>query len=149
MQGKHTARPNAQYLSNVALKVNQKLGGVNWELSGMVPFVSEDVTIVFGADVTHPAPGGGDRPSICAVVASMDQQATKYAVEVSLQSGHREIIGNYYAFNLTISMSTHILTGNLKEMIFRLFRSFYCATHLKPKRVVFFRDGVSEGMLVS
>jgi len=84
--------PSDQYLSNVALKVNAKLGGTNWglkpslgkafEFSGLSdggrPFM------VLGADVTHSglsAPG----PSVAALVGSTDRNALRYEASVWLQ----------------------------------------------------------------
>lgn len=58
-------------MANVALKINVKVGGRNTvlvdALSKRIPFVSDKVTIVFGADVTHPHPGEESSPSIAAV----------------------------------------------------------------------------------
>ncbi|KAG4925487.1 hypothetical protein JHK87_051027 [Glycine soja] len=46
-----------QYLANVALKINVKVGGRNTvlvdALSRRIPLVSDRSTIIFGADVTH------------------------------------------------------------------------------------------------
>jgi eukaryotic translation initiation factor 2C len=78
VQGSHTRRPNPQYIANVCLKMNAKLGGLNSKPSQVLPVIGEAPTIVFGADVSHPAPGETGKPSICAVVASIDQHATSY-----------------------------------------------------------------------
>lgn len=78
VQGMHTRSPNPQYVSNVCLKMNMKLGGDNWRLPRPLPVIGEAITIVFGADVSHPPPGDTRRPSIVAVVASVDPFATKY-----------------------------------------------------------------------
>lgn len=60
-----------QYLANVALKINVKVGGRNTVLvdaiSRRIPLVSDQPTIIFGADVTHPHPGEDSSPSIAAV----------------------------------------------------------------------------------
>lgn len=60
-----------QYLANVALKINVKVGGRNTVLvdaiSRRIPLVSDRPTIIFGADVTHPHPGEDSSPSIAAV----------------------------------------------------------------------------------
>ena len=60
-----------QYLANVALKINVKVGGRNTvlvdALSRRIPLVSDNPTIIFGADVTHPHPGEDSSPSIAAV----------------------------------------------------------------------------------
>lgn len=65
VQSKHVADAKIQYCANVCLKVNLKLGGTNSSLSpAQIPFISERPTIIFGPDVTHPAPGDKIRPSI-------------------------------------------------------------------------------------
>lgn len=68
---KHVFRMSKQYLANVALKINVKVGGRNTvlvdALSWRIPLVSDRPTIIFGADVTHPHPGEDSSPSIAAV----------------------------------------------------------------------------------
>lgn len=68
---KHVFRMSKQYLANVALKINVKVGGRNTVLvdaiSRRIPLVSDRPTIIFGADVTHPHPGEDSSPSIAAV----------------------------------------------------------------------------------
>ncbi|KAJ0968996.1 hypothetical protein J5N97_021873 [Dioscorea zingiberensis] len=110
-----------QYLANVALKVNVKVGGRNTvlvdALTRRLPLVSDVPTIIFGADVTHPHPGEESSPSIAAVVASQDwPEVTKYTGLVCAQ--------------------THLLL------------SFYRANGRKPERIIFYRDGVSEGQFL-
>lgn len=67
---KHAFKISPQYICNLLLKVNAKLGGRNSELGADLPFL-KDKTIVFGADVSHPGPlargNGGGTPSIVAV----------------------------------------------------------------------------------
>ena len=68
---KHVYKMSKQYLANVALKINVKVGGRNTVLvdaiSRRIPLVSDVPTIIFGADVTHPHPGEDSSPSIAAV----------------------------------------------------------------------------------
>jgi hypothetical protein len=70
---KHVFKRSPQYLPNVALKINVKVGGRNTvlvdALSRRIPLVSDRPTIIFGADVTHPHPGEDSSPSIAAVGA--------------------------------------------------------------------------------
>ncbi|CBI20232.3 unnamed protein product, partial [Vitis vinifera] len=67
---KHVYRMSKQYLANVALRINVKVGGRNTVLvdaiSRRIPLVSDRPTIIFGADVTHPHPGEDSSPSIVA-----------------------------------------------------------------------------------
>ncbi|CAI5742127.1 unnamed protein product [Hyaloperonospora brassicae] len=127
MLAKHIPKCSPQYIANILMKVNTKLGGLNGVISGPLPRVSASRTIVFGADVTHPSPLDRTRPSIAAVTASMDTHFVRHASTIRAQ-GHRvEQI------------------ENLKDMAVELLKQFYRQTHGKPDRIVFYRDGVSEG----
>lgn len=125
--------PNPQYLANLALKINAKLGGTNVAVAPpraggyAIPGVSEVPTMLFGADVSHPAPGSGS-PSFVAVVGSLDANAARYATRLATQPGTQE----------------HITA--LQSMSMELLGEFCANTRgQKPQRVIFFRDGVSEG----
>ncbi|KVI07875.1 Argonaute/Dicer protein, PAZ [Cynara cardunculus var. scolymus] len=98
---KHVFRMSKQYLANVALKINVKVGGRNTvladALSRRIPNVSDVPTIIFGADVTHPHPGEDSSPSIAAVVASQDwPEITKYAGLVCAQAHRQELIQDLF-----------------------------------------------------
>ncbi|EPS70197.1 hypothetical protein M569_04563, partial [Genlisea aurea] len=142
---KHVFRLNKQYLANVALKVNVKVGGRNTvlrdALSGRIPLVTDCPTIIFGADVTHPHPGEDSSPSIAAVVASQDwPEITKYAGLVSAQAHRQELIQDLYkTWQDPVKGTVH--GGMIKELLI----SFHRATGQKPQRIIFYRDGVSEG----
>ncbi|MCL7031071.1 hypothetical protein MKW94_024565, partial [Papaver nudicaule] len=142
---KHVYNPQRKYLANVALKINVKVGGRNTvlvdALSRRIPLVSDRPTIIFGADVTHPRPGEPNAPSIAAVVASQDwPEVTKYAGLVCAQASRQEIIEEMYK-------ETHDSGGGVIKggMVKELLLSFYEATGTKPERIIFYRDGVSEG----
>lgn len=45
-----------------------------------------------GADVTHPPAGDNKKPSIAAVVGSMDAHPSRYAATVRVQQHRQEII---------------------------------------------------------
>ncbi|KAL0388535.1 UNVERIFIED_CONTAM: protein argonaute 10 [Sesamum radiatum] len=98
---KHVFKINKQYLANVSLKINVKMGGRNTVLldaiSCRIPLVSDIPTIIFGADVTHPENGEESSPSIAAVVASQDwPEVTKYAGLVCAQAHRQELIQDLY-----------------------------------------------------
>lgn len=57
--------------------MNAKLDGMNHCFADNPSVLSNPVMIV-GADVTHPAPGQNNTPSIAAVAASHDKKAFKY-----------------------------------------------------------------------
>ncbi|KAJ3217348.1 argonaute 1, partial [Clydaea vesicula] len=127
IQAKHMFAAKRQYCANVCLKMNVKLGGMNSYLSNtQLPFVSSSPTIVFGADVTHPAPGSASNQSIAALVGSMDAQCSRYAASIRVQTGRQEVI------------------SDLNSMIIELLKTFYQTCGAKPERIVFYRDGVSE-----
>ncbi|KAH7849364.1 hypothetical protein Vadar_016819 [Vaccinium darrowii] len=98
---KHVLKISKQYLSNVSLKINVKMGGRNTvlldALRWRIPLVSDIPTIIFGADVTHPESGEDCSPSIAAVVASQDwPEVTKYAGLVCAQPHRQELIQDLY-----------------------------------------------------
>jgi len=80
-----------------------------------------------GADVGHPGPGVRNRPSVTSLVWSHDQFAT-----------------NYVAYSRVQHPRTEIIDG-LKEMVMDAIDSFGQRNNFGPERIIFFRDGVSEG----
>ncbi|RXM92692.1 Protein argonaute-1 [Acipenser ruthenus] len=68
VQVKNVVKTSPQTLSNLCLKINAKLGGIN---NILVPHqrsaVFQQPVIFLGADVTHPPAGDGKKPSITAV----------------------------------------------------------------------------------
>ncbi|KAL7312476.1 hypothetical protein PS15m_008231 [Mucor circinelloides] len=128
IKSNNVLRPNKQYCANVTLKLNVKMGGVNYSLNNNdIPFITKKPTIILGADVNHPAPGAENSPSIAAITASMDPQATKFISAISYQSGKTEIIQD--------------MAGMVKKMLI----AFYKQNKQKPSQILFYRDGVSEG----
>jgi hypothetical protein len=127
MLGKNVPRANKMFCANLLMKINMKLGGVNVHLGKQLSFFSEKPPIVFGADVTHPGVGESGKPSIAALVANIDAKIGKYSSIISLQDSRMELI------------------ADLKNMVKAQLRAFYGATQRKPERVLFYRDGVSEG----
>ncbi|KAI5084533.1 hypothetical protein GOP47_0000702 [Adiantum capillus-veneris] len=134
-----------QYLANLALKINVKAGGRNTvladALNGCLPSVTDEPTIIFGADVTHPHPGEDSSPSIAAVVASQDwPEVTRYAGLVCAQEHREELIQGLFK-----SWNDPVKGQQVGGMIRDLMLSFYRNTREKPARIIFYRDGVSEG----
>ncbi|MED6155463.1 argonaute 5 [Stylosanthes scabra] len=134
-----------QYLENVSLKINVKVGGQNLVLDDAalrkIPLVSDRPTLILGADVTHPQPGEDSGPSIAAVVGSIDWPlVTQYRAIVSAQTHRQEIIEDLY--KTSVDPNKGIVHGG---MIRELLIAFYRSTKRKPDRIIFYRDGVSEG----
>lgn len=129
MQSKNMQRANPMYARNLLLKINARTGGVNNILSPSPSsdFLFSKPAIVFGADVSHAAPFS-KLPSLAAVVASMDAFPFRYEVETRVQRSRQEII------------------EDLKSMAMNLLKRFHISTKgKKPERILFYRDGVSEG----
>uniref|UniRef100_A0A453KNK8 Piwi domain-containing protein n=1 Tax=Aegilops tauschii subsp. strangulata TaxID=200361 RepID=A0A453KNK8_AEGTS len=106
-----------------------------------VPALKNIPTIIFGADVTPPPPGEDSASSVAAVVASMDwPEITKYSGLVSAQPHRQEIIENLF------SVTKDPQRGNVNGgMIRELLIAFRRKTGRRPERILFYRDGVSEG----
>ncbi|KAL1204266.1 Protein argonaute 9 [Cardamine amara subsp. amara] len=133
-------RVNDQYLTNVLLKINAKLGGLNsllaLERSPAMPSVTKVPTIIVGMDVSHGSPGMSDIPSIAAVVSSRQWPLiSKYRACVRTQSRKVEMIDNLFK-----------PIADKDEGIFReLLIDFYNSSEMrKPEHIIIFRDGVSE-----
>ncbi|EGN96087.1 hypothetical protein SERLA73DRAFT_185621 [Serpula lacrymans var. lacrymans S7.3] len=119
-----------QYQNNLALKINGKLGGINsGPTNEAMTQLAAKPTIVLGADVSHPAPGEGLRPSTTSLVSSCDARALQYVASVRIQRSRLEII------------------QDLREMVGRALTVFQTKTTVLPRRMFFYRDGVSEGEL--
>ncbi|RZC76718.1 hypothetical protein C5167_000873 [Papaver somniferum] len=143
-QPKHAFKVNPQYLENVSMKINVKVGGRNNVLEDALkkrlPYVTECPTIIFGADVTHPPAGEDSSPSIAAVVASMDwPEVSKYRCLVSAQLHRQELINDLYKLQEVNKKLVH--GGMIREHLI----AFKKSTGYKPHRIIFYRDGVSEG----
>ncbi|XP_010510717.1 PREDICTED: protein argonaute 5 isoform X2 [Camelina sativa] len=144
-QPRQVVKLNKQYMENVALKINVKTGGRNTVLNDAIrrniPLITDRPTIIMGADVTHPQPGEDSSPSIAAVVASMDwPEITKYRGLVSAQAHREEII--QYLYKLVQDPERGLVHSGLIREHFIAFRK---AMGQIPHRIIFYRDGVSEG----
>jgi hypothetical protein len=74
------------YMTNIAMKVNIKRGGINQRIEGL----DLKGTMVLGADVIHPGPGSLPHcPSIAAMVGSVDDWGCKCLGSMRLQQRDR------------------------------------------------------------
>ena len=82
-----------QYFSNVALKVNTKLGGINHTIDDRaLGWLKTTSTMVVGMDVTHPSPSSiQGTPSVAAVVANVDNTFAQFPVSLRVQKGREEV----------------------------------------------------------
>ncbi|ESQ42138.1 hypothetical protein EUTSA_v10012624mg [Eutrema salsugineum] len=140
-----TPRINDQYITNVLLKINAKLGGLNsllaMERSPAMPLVTQVPTIIVGMDVSHGSPGMSDILSVAAVVSSRQWPLiSKYKACVRTQSRKVEMIDNLF------KLVPDGKGSDKDEGIFReLLIDFYSSSgKRKPDHIIIFRDGVSE-----
>lgn len=124
---------SSQFLANLALKINAKIGGCTVALYNSLPsqipriLRPHEPIIFMGADVTHPHPLDDSSPSVAAVVGSINwPAANKYISRMRSQTHRQEII------------------QNLGEMVGEILDDFFHELNEFPERIVFFRDGVSE-----
>ncbi|KAI1784815.1 Piwi-domain-containing protein [Ganoderma leucocontextum] len=124
-----------QYFSNVALKVNAKLGGANHQLDGnSMKWLTVQKTMVMGIDVTHPGPTSTPgTPSIAAVVASVDDHFVQFPASVMVQKPDWN------------KESKEMVEGLTQMTIERLQLYKKKNSGKLPDRIIVFRDGVSEG----
>lgn len=126
---KNTPNANAQYLANVALKFNLKLGGCNQSLDdARLGIIAEGRTMVVGLDVTHPSPNSAaNAPSISGIVASIDKELSQFPAAVGINPPRKEMInGLSDLFMSRLNLWRKNNNGTL------------------PENVLIYRDGVSE-----
>lgn len=116
-----------QYLANVALKLNLKIGGIN-QIVERHAIITERRTMIVGIDVTHPSPGSAaNAPSVAGMVASVDDQLGQWPATLSIQTGRQEMVQS-----LADMLKYHLKLWNR-------YHGEY------PENILVYRDGVSEG----
>jgi eukaryotic translation initiation factor 2C len=131
VQSAQVAKCSPQYISNVLMKVNAKLGGVTSRISSKIngdnirPF-----SMIIGADVSHPTPGSS-QPSMAAMTASLDSFGGRYMGACQTNGGNVEVISE----------------TNIREMLGPLITEWATTVGRGqyPKNIYYFRDGVSSG----
>lgn len=130
----YSAKSCNQYHNNLILKINAKMGGLNWlPQNAAMKALSAVPSMVLGADVSHPGPGSL-LPSVTALVSSYDPYASRYIASTKVQQSRMEII------------------KDLEAMVVRALKVFQKKNKsekfpegILPRRLFFYRDGVSEG----
>ncbi|VVC24908.1 Hypothetical protein CINCED_3A021441 [Cinara cedri] len=130
IKSKTMFKMNPATASNILLKINSKLNGINHTLSASSCPNSMKGAIIFGADVTHPSPDQTTVPSVAAVAASHDLTGSQYNMEWRLQSPKVEII------------------QDLEDIVHKQLLKYKEKTNTVPKKIFYFRDGVSEGQFL-
>lgn len=127
---------SSQYLSNVCMKFNAKLGGTTNGIAGDKKGPEgtnawfKTPTMVLGADVSHPG-FGAPQASMAALSMSADQGAMRYWA-AGQTNGYR------------VEM---IRSKNMESMLIPFFPAWIrdVGKGQGPKDIYYFRDGVSEG----
>lgn len=132
VQYAHAQKMSPQYISNVCMKFNCKLGGITCRAIG--PKTPNGIftkpTMVIGADISHGAPGA-HVPSIAALTVSMDKLATRYAAVVQTNGYRNEMV------------KTETIMHDLKLLVHHWIQTV--GGNKMPHEVIYLRDGVSEG----
>lgn len=130
MQRLHVEKKQPQYMSNVAMKVNAKLGGATCKAVGTQGSLNRPGCMIIGADVSHAAPGSY-AASLSAISVSADQNCVKYMG--SCQTGHSRV--------------ELIDEDNMRNMLAPLVAEWTksVGNGRRPQCVYYFRDGVSTG----
>ncbi|XP_046664907.1 protein argonaute-2-like [Homalodisca vitripennis] len=115
-------------IGNLLLKINAKLNGTNHSFTEncSVAKLCKGVMLL-GADVTHPSPDQMNIPSVAAVTASHDRRAFQYSMCWRLQPPNQEVI------------------LDLRAIVRKKIRFYTKKNGEPPTRLIFYRDGVSEG----
>ncbi|XAR55319.1 hypothetical protein NMG60_11035360 [Bertholletia excelsa] len=135
-------RVNDQYLTNILLKVNAKLGGINSLLAieyfSSIPLIKDTPTMILGVDVSHGSPGRSDIPSIAAVVGSRSWPLiSRYRAAVRTQSSKLEMVESLFKPRENGKDDD----GIMRELLL----DFYITSKKqKPAQIIVFRDGVGE-----
>uniref|UniRef100_A0AAG5DU07 Argonaute 2 n=1 Tax=Anopheles atroparvus TaxID=41427 RepID=A0AAG5DU07_ANOAO len=113
-------------INNIMLKINAKTNGANHCLVPQcVPPLGRGKVMYIGADVTHPL--SDDVPSVVGVAALYDLSGFRYNCSVRLQGARDEMIRDL---------------ENIVHRQILLYRDYNKAL---PERIMYFRDGVSDG----
>ena len=153
MQYAHVQKCAPQYISNVCMKVNAKLGGstaraVGAKTGGATGIFTEP-TVIIGADVSHGAPGA-QTPSMAAMTMSMDKLGIRYAAACETNGYRVEMITTDNINSMMkplLQTWTQSVGESFEELPSRLAqRLIICIGGGNfPKKILYFRDGVSEG----
>ncbi|KAF2859346.1 Piwi-domain-containing protein [Piedraia hortae CBS 480.64] len=131
VQYQHVQKALEQYISNVCMKVNAKLGGAtSLAVNNTNTNLVKPGTAIIGADVSHAAPGS-TTPSMAAITCSADIYASRYWGLAETNGFRQEIIS----------------PDNIHTVFGELIRAWIHGVNNNqpPSTILYIRDGVSEG----
>ncbi|KAK0649440.1 ribonuclease H-like domain-containing protein [Cercophora newfieldiana] len=117
-----------QYCSNLAMKVNAKLGGQT--ANTIVPPMPKN-TAMIGVDVSHASPGV-EKASMASMCMSMDKNAAYYQGRVETNGWRVEILH----------------PKGVANMLEPMLRAWTTKNKAFPENLFYFRDGVAEGQFI-
>ncbi|KAI9833531.1 MAG: hypothetical protein M1826_007145 [Phylliscum demangeonii] len=125
-------RGQLQYLANVALKVNVKLGGINATITE--PLFRKSRWMLLGGDTSHPSPAQlrleVPPPTFCALSATYDPSCCAYTSVASAQFSKDQIINDFgVMFEELLKRYSEKNGGKL------------------PESILYYRDGLSESQI--
>lgn len=141
---KNVERPPRGFHLNVVLKICTKLGGTCHTLASRLPagaakpstfqdppaslsWIFDKPAMLVGIDVSHPEPGS-EKPSMAAVVASMDGRCSQYAAYLTTLPSRQEMV------------------ATLQDAMVQLLQVFRQRNANRlPATIIVYRDGVSDG----
>jgi eukaryotic translation initiation factor 2C len=130
VQASHVRKNQDQYHSNIAMKVNAKLGGkTSCAVGGPKP---PGGSCIIGVDVSHAAPGV-EKSSMASMCMSMDQNYTYYQGRVQTNGWRVEILERKTIETMLTPMLVSWMADNGNRA---------------PLQIFYFRDGVAEGQFV-
>jgi eukaryotic translation initiation factor 2C len=132
----HVIANQGQYISNVCMKINAKLGGATCVaksevISRINPKAASIPTMIIGADVSHPAPGAGSdqAASFAAITMSCDANFARYWAAVQTNGNRVEMV------------TTQNIHDNMGKMAQNWMQRV--GRGQPPQRVLYIRDGMS------
>lgn len=126
------------FVSNLLLKYNTKLGGINFALVGNPKLAYlRDGYIFISLDVCHPAPGDKLAQSIAAAVGMWDLDSPNRSYRTCIRVQHKARPNN----------ATIEDVGEVDVMFQDILRAYFDKKRKMPTHIIIYRDGVSEGQL--
>ncbi len=125
-------RGQQQYLANIGLKVNVKLGGINSTIEE--PLFKKSRWMILGGDTSHPSAGqlrmNPPPPTYTALTASYDRSCTAYTSIAGAQFSKEQMISDF------------------PIMIGEIFKRYQERNDGElPDSIIYYRDGVSESQM--
>jgi eukaryotic translation initiation factor 2C len=127
-------RMDMSCVSNILLKVNAKVNGLNHRIGdsnnnkSIPKLLGTNLFMFIGADVTHPSPDQTTIPSLVGVAASSDIDAFQYNCCYRIQGPRVEMIDKF---------------GDIVKQHLKIFREKN--QNKLPELILYYRDGVSDG----